>query len=250
MKKTIQKITKLVALSAYLVAYGPAFAAPQANETEQGGFFDVSEALPWHIGVKLWSKGPIKKIKNRFCLGHEFVIGPFVEWKPLNGIGIQTGVMYSYNRLGTLGADIWGGNLVDGWSGKATPIKDASNGSVIDVDAIKFQAISIPLSIRFYPGSDRQFVLHIGPRLMIPFKAKQTYYDNIRFSDSESDIKNKLKKILESLDSDNQTPNELKIGTHLTWDWGFSYNTKSGFIIGMNGIGLMLGFDGTKLLSN
>lgn len=166
----------------------------------------------------------------------------------MNGIGVQTGVMYAHNRLGTIG--IWGKNLVNGWSGKTTPIKDAPTWRVIDYDAVKFHAISIPLSIRFYPGSDRQFVLHIGPRLIIPFKAKQLYYDNFRISDSESDLKGKLDKIFEALKSDEQTANDLKIGIHYTWDFGFAYNTKSGFIIGMNGLGLMLGFDGTKLLSN
>ncbi|MGI2298651.1 hypothetical protein ACRRVB_02540 [Candidatus Cardinium hertigii] len=248
MKKTIQKIVKLVALSAYLVSYGPTFAAtPQANEREQGGFFDVNEAFPLHFGAKLWNKSPIKEIQHRLALGHELAIGPFLEWKPLNGIGLQAGLMYVYNHLGTIGMS--GGNLVDGWSGKTTPRKNAPPSTNIDCDIVKFHAISIPLSIRFYPGSDRQFVLHIGPRLMIPFKGKQTYYDSFPIPDTKSDLKARFEKIFEKFNSE-QISNDVTIGWHLTWDWGFAYNTKSGFIIGMNGLGLMLGFDGSKLLAH
>jgi len=232
MKNIIQKLTKLVALSAYLIAYSPAFAdTPQADQEQQGGIFDTNEECPWHFGVKMWEKLPIKLIKRRFALGCESAVGPFVEWKPLNGIGVQTGVMYTYNYLATIG-------------------KDASDSSSIDCDLVKLRAISIPLSIRFYPGSDRQFVIHIGPRLMIPFKAKQLYYENFGTTDSELSFINKLVKAWEALNSDQQTAADLKIGPHLTWDWGFAYNTKSGFMIGMNGLGPMLGFDGSKLLTN
>ncbi|TSJ81055.1 hypothetical protein [Cardinium endosymbiont of Dermatophagoides farinae] len=54
-----------------------------------------------------------------------------------------------------------GGHLVDGWSGKLKE-RNKSDAASIDVDNVNFHAISIPVSIRFYPGNDRQFALHMG----------------------------------------------------------------------------------------
>ncbi|MGI2257296.1 hypothetical protein ACRRVD_01860 [Candidatus Cardinium hertigii] len=247
MKNTIQKITKLVALSAYLVAYPPAFAAtPQTDQEHKGAFRDINEGTHWHIGVKLWEKLPLKEIKNRFSNGFETVIGPFVEWKPLHGIGVQTGLMYSYNSLVTAGVNLIKTKSINGWSGSSSPIEGDVESKQVDCDSIKFHAISIPLSIRFYPGSDRQFVLHIGPRIMIPLsKAKQVEH---RYISIGNDITKEMMELHSGVNF--ESANDLKIGIHWTWDCGFAYNTKSGFIIGMNGLGVMLGFDGTKLLSH
>ncbi|TSJ81056.1 hypothetical protein [Cardinium endosymbiont of Dermatophagoides farinae] len=95
MRKTIQKITGIIALSASLVNYTPAFASEEAPADDK--------ACDWHIGVKAHSKSAIKTVTERFSMGLDFAIGPFVEWKPLDQIGIQTGLMYVYNDLLTGG---------------------------------------------------------------------------------------------------------------------------------------------------
>ncbi|MGI2261780.1 hypothetical protein ACRRVA_00415 [Candidatus Cardinium hertigii] len=217
----------------------------QANETQQGGFFDINKKSPLHFGVKYWTKVAIKHIKGRFATGYEHAVGPFLKWKPLHGINVQTGLMYSYNPLVTVGVNFTSTKSINGWSGSSSPIEGDIKSKQVDCDSIKFHAISIPLSIRFYPGSDRQFVLHIGPRIMIPLsKAKQVEHGYIS-------IGNMSKEMWQLHSEVNfESSNDLNIGPHLTWDWGFDYNTKSGFTIGMNGLGLMLGFDGTKLLTN
>lgn len=224
MKKTIHKITGFIALSVSLISYEPVFAT-----ASQGSFLDKNEELPWHVGVKAWIKRPIKHVMKRYSNGIESVIGPFVEWKPVHGIGVQTGVMYSHNNLVRMEGGMFNIEL-----------------KKVDCDSVKFQAISIPFSIQLYPGNDRQFVLHTGPRLMIPLsKAKQVGHGTI-YADSRSELFKKAQELHN--ESDYQKANELEIGPHLTWDWGFAYNTKSGFVIGVNGIGLSLGYDFTKLL--
>lgn len=76
MKKTIQKITGLIALSAWLVNYGPVWATvPNLGQRQ----FDINEEIPWSIGVKLWEKMHMKTVVQRLSSGSEFAVGPFVE---------------------------------------------------------------------------------------------------------------------------------------------------------------------------
>lgn len=173
----------------------------------------------------------------------------------MSGIGIQIGLMYSYNNLATAGLN-WQGEVVSGWSGNLKPKESNvpnSNLELIDVDYVKFHAISIPLSIRWYPGCERQFVLHGGPRLAIPLsKAKQVCYDSESFDTNgwHDTLKcfHRLSEHFFNTESGKKVGNDLEIKNHFTWDFGFAYKTKFGFIIGMNGIGLELGYDCAKLL--
>ncbi|WP_342265464.1 hypothetical protein [Cardinium endosymbiont of Philonthus spinipes] len=245
MKKTIQKITGLIALSVGLASQVPVFAAADQVGQKQSG---IHEDFPWRIGVKLWHKHPIKTVMDRLSGGLEFALGPFIEWKPFDSLGIQTGVLYSYNDLATAGFN-WQMRVVSGWSGKPKKsIKNASN--TIDIDRVKFDAISIPLSIRFYPGSGQQLALYIGTRLLIPvLKAKQICYGFISCNNGhKAKLFEWINQEMEFFKdkSSKQLAHDLEIKSHVTWDLGFDYSTKFGLIVGMNGFGLMLGYDCTR----
>ncbi|WP_419241397.1 hypothetical protein [Cardinium endosymbiont of Nabis limbatus] len=160
MKKTIQKITEIIALSASLVGHVSAFDAEHQADDKK---------CPWHIGIKAWI-GHEKDLPVRRFSDLQPAIGPFVEWKPFDGVGIQTGLIYSYNSLRKL-CD-WR-EVVSGCSGAPKPNEKNSSKMHVGLNRVEFHAISIPLSIWFYPGSDRQFALHGGLRLVIPLsKAK------------------------------------------------------------------------------
>lgn len=245
MKKIIQKITGVVALSASLLINFPAFAKTSFSQGKEDN---------WHIGLIMWEKFSFKTIMKRYAMGREFCIGPCVEYKPLDNIGIQTGLLYGYNDLATAGFNTEN-EVVDGWSGqlKSRESNTSNNNTeLIDVDRVQFRSLNILFSIRWYPGAKRQFLLHVGPRLVIPlFKAKQSSYG---FMSSEKNSEYRLStcfnKLIEFLDGKTakKMNNRLKIKPHFTWDFGFTYNTKWGLIIGMNNIGFELGYDFTKLL--
>ncbi|MGI2298652.1 hypothetical protein ACRRVB_02545 [Candidatus Cardinium hertigii] len=234
MKKTIQKLTKLVALSVYLVAHDPVFAAPlQANETEQGGFFDVNKESPLHFGVKSFIKSPVKHIQTSDpklqAFGLEGGLGPFIEWKPLNGIGIQIGVLYSHNRLFVCNKGIL-----------MLPCLFSTDKNMMSFksEGWKFHALSIPLSVRFYPGDSKEgFALHAGVRYVIPIGKTKSY----EFEKGD-------RPIFAFLLGNKAPQYKQNIENHLTLDFGFDYTSTSGLIMGMNGLGFQLGYDFSKLL--
>lgn len=155
MKTTIQKTIKLVALSACFISCTPAFA-----KASEGGFFDKNEDCPCYVGIKAtwrqlvklrgYTDSTLEAVEDS-CGGSIVLIGPFVEWKPLNGIGIQSGLSYSHTSLDMKNRELSG-------------IGDGKG---------QFHALNIPLFVQLYPGSGRQFFIQLGLYYVIPFAAKQ-----------------------------------------------------------------------------
>ena len=226
MKKTIQKITGILALSAGLFNHAPAFAK------ENDGIFDLNEKFPLHFCLKAFSKGSIRSNTESSSLYFQTGIGPTVEWKPLNGLGIQCGLLYTSNPLEI-----------------ELKIESQNRSNHAKISKRQFHGISVPVYLCFYPGDDRQFVLHAGARWVIPIgDGKKQEIDTIPLTSNKLEMLKSLEDMMKHIGERGTNPEtNLKIDNFCIVDLGFDYNAKSGFIIGMNGLGLQLGYDFTKL---
>ncbi|WP_419241396.1 hypothetical protein [Cardinium endosymbiont of Nabis limbatus] len=288
MIKKIQTFSLFVGLSLWLVGHHPAFAESSCTDlVPQNNFFSKNEHSILNFGIKGWAKGTKKTIQKHWAIGGEMAVGPVIEWHPLNGIGIQTGLLYSYNAFYTVDFSIDRKRLLDTgllafWSrlGKEINALSAKNeGYVVHAALvnIQFHAITIPLFFRFYPEKSRKWVCYGGPRLILIFfdlKRKQycpvcintsiikgILYNLLTLgkciADQRSitgrDIQDLTKRGLYEIccstfkinsDSDqNSLPNHKVWHWDFGWDFGIEFRGSSGIVIGMNGLGLVLGYD-------
>lgn len=288
MKNRICRIATFVVLWALSIWYEPIFGRESGVLLKkQNGFFDKNELFPLHVGLKSWVKGTSNLLtffkaldlncfqaldSKRVFIGVEATIGPIIEWQPLNGMGIQTGLLYSYNYLG-----IGYCYLPEDKSAALGSIYSPSSarhekGFYCAVGLVKLHMLSFPLSFRLYPEKTRQLVFYGGPRFRIAFpsaKRRQYYIDIPNDLDGdyvEQQVNASWKSIgTGDLRSLTRLVKKLinpfvKYGTEdrlvnvqggrfsCVWDIGFEFNGRSGFIIGINGLGLVLGYDFTKLL--
>ncbi|TSJ81054.1 MAG: hypothetical protein NMK33_00755 [Candidatus Cardinium sp.] len=90
---------------------------------------------------------------------------------------------------------------------------------------------------------------------MIPLsKAKRISYDSMSIgSDKEHTFSTYFDEIMKFAKdkqnkSEKQLADDLEIKSHFTLDFGFDYTTKFGLIVGINGLGITLGYDCAKYL--
>ncbi len=250
-------------------------------------FFAVNQKFPMHFGVKSWGRvqlGISNLMKTGVPdLGWEFAIGPFFEWQFLNGLGIQTGLLYNCQELFFMSFLVSEKKI-----GKQASVKEEKTFKQV-IESIKQEAkdpewkmlranlksayeakaglmflhnISIPFLFRFYPEKSRQFVLYIGPRFEITLSAKRKiqFLDiNVQPDDKYDLIAKGFGAVFSKLftgprnlsDKSAQVSQSwFKQKKLFHWDFGFEFNGKSGFIMGINQIGIVLGYDGTRLFCN
>ncbi|WP_243518541.1 MULTISPECIES: hypothetical protein [unclassified Candidatus Cardinium] len=248
MKNTLQKIIGVMALSASLLSYASAFATVLDSDQVVSG----KQNLSWSIGVKILTKNCFQVLVHRTASGVELAIDIFVGLKLSDKISMQSGLICGYNDLYTVGYYAWKREVISGWSlVHRRPTKTKST-VLLDVDKVTFYAISIPLSIRWYPGSGRQFALHGGPRLMIPISKVEQICCQDLILDQNSNFWDQFLKFIDGKlkhKASNKSLNEIALPSYLTFDFGFDYTFKSGFIIGMNGLGTQIGYDFTHLFT-
>ncbi|MGI2298650.1 hypothetical protein ACRRVB_02535 [Candidatus Cardinium hertigii] len=145
---------------------------------------------------------------------------------------------------------------------------------------IQFHAISIPLFLRLYPEKSRRWICYGGPRLicLLPGIEKKQYcpvhvdtsvikdilYDSlIEYRDlaNEGELMfdaipgiaqhglSKLRSAILKIDPNNTRPQLLsnqQFHWDLVWNFGLEFRGRSGLVIGINGLGLVLGYDFIK----
>lgn len=161
------------------------WAVSYETKTNTHGCFARHQAFPLRIGIKTWAKAtkdvvnqPVDKnppttLQSGCAVGGAFAIGPFVEWKPLHGIGLQTGLLYAYHRLWSLQMRIKDraipttniGALMAGI--KETFQETLETPSLHDrfqasIAPIALHTVHMPLHLRLYPEATRQLVLYAG----------------------------------------------------------------------------------------
>ncbi|ROT47329.1 hypothetical protein [Candidatus Cardinium hertigii] len=261
--KKIQKIAACVMLLASLLSHEPNFAIeePNLSPDEENSFFAKNKECPWYFGLKGWGKLKQQAIENDWGVGIESGIGPFVEWHPLNGMGIQTGLLYSYHYLlpvvqvmldkeRLLGTGLW--PIKDNAADMLKSFKWDENVLTSDVHKVTFHAISVPLYLRLYPEKTRQLALYGGPRLVVAWGAEKCKIWHM----NTSNLKYKLqqrglldKNLLSDLFAHTPGGPSQTVDLNMIWNWdlGFEFNGKNGFILGINGWGLVLGYDCSRL---
>ncbi|MEF2228928.1 MAG: hypothetical protein V3581_02730 [Candidatus Cardinium sp.] len=288
MVKKREAVAFLFGLWIGLVSHHPAVALESCTDlVQQDGFFDKKTKSILHIGIKSWVKGTKKIIEKHWTIGGEVAIGPVVEWHPLHGVGLQTGLCYSYSCFFTIEFSVdrkklldtslfsFGPRVINEINALST--KDEGYITHAGLDHIQFHAISFPLFLRLYPEKSRKLVCYVGPRflLILPGLAKKQYcpvhvdtavlkgilYDVLKqgkyISDQRSvtiqDIQNIAEQgLLEMYHSifgirpDRSFNQSIACYWDWSWDFGFEFRGSSGFIIGINGLGFVLGYDFVK----
>ncbi|TDG94407.1 hypothetical protein [Cardinium endosymbiont of Culicoides punctatus] len=286
--KVLPKIS-LVVLCSFLLRPELIFADDHSlHQQKKQAFFAKNEGPSLYFGIKSWAKVTKKTIEQNWASGLELSMGPFIEWRPLNGIGIQTGLLYSYNHLCMVSLGINGKRVPD--SGIFASFYNAFNQINnldlskgdrfgIALDNITLHTLSLPLHFYLHPDKNRQFVLYIGPRLVIALHAaykKFLFKLNVDANKTQYHIKNYIDKIDRKMATDGtmgDIAGEIQEGIKggiqqlfsrsgigvpskrdsifsCSWDLGFAYNSSTGFMIGTNGVGIMLGYDFTHLFSS
>ncbi|MBX9890196.1 MAG: hypothetical protein K2X94_02925 [Amoebophilaceae bacterium] len=230
------------------------------QQSRDKSLFSVNQKLPIHFGVKGWGRLQVGSFPQ---IGWECAIGSFVEWRFLNGLGLQTGLFYNFQELVMLDLSL---------DGKSATIKEVVKSAQAEQeDLIKYDLsktygikpglmvlhnISIPLLLRFYPEKSRQLVLYVGPRFTKTVAGKKTIqFMSLNLSpNSKKDIASQgLKPFLLkcfsgkwSLSGQNAALDKM-YKSLIYWDFGFEFHGKNGFIMGINQMGLVFGYDCTKL---
>ncbi|WP_339044491.1 hypothetical protein [Cardinium endosymbiont of Tipula unca] len=234
------------------------------HQQEQHRFFEKNEAMSLHFGLKIWAKATKKMIKQSWASGLEVSIGPFLDWRPLNGIGLQTGIFYSCNYLYMIGVSVNGKmvsdtGMVSFFSNAFNQISnlDLTNNDRFGVtlDRVHLHTLSFPLHLRLYPEKTRQLVLYGGPRLIValhatekePLFALSADANKIWYHTVKQGILGGVKELF-SRDITDASSLSGKLFS-CAWDVGFEYNGNAGFIIGINGLGIVLGYDCTYLFA-
>lgn len=291
MAKKIQTFGWLIGWWIWLVSYYPALATtPCVDLIQQDDFWGKNKQSILHIDIKSWAQYTKKVIKQHWAIGSEVAIGPVLEWRPLNGIGLQTGLCYSYNCFFTINFSVDREELLDPSPFKfgyrfmdkihALSAKHEGYTAHAALGNIQFHAISLPLFFRFYPEKSRKLVCYGGPRLIwiLPSLRKKQYcpvyidtssiknilYDglitgkdianqrSLTFQDIKNITEQGLLKIYHSIfkvHPDSAQPQILS-NRLFNWDWvldfGLEFRGASGFIVGINGLGLVLGYGFVK----
>ena len=238
--------------------FGKDMTCKQSRDTS---LFSVNQKLPIHFGVKSWGRLQLGSFPQ---IGWECAIGPFVEWRFLNGLGIQTGLFYNFQELLLLDLSINDKPATIGKFVKTLQTQEKvnllKNNLANDYSAkpglMVLHNISIPLLLRFYPEKSRQLVLYVGPRFtktvtgkkriqlmkmeltknskydLATKGLKQFFFNNFAFIRSVAGKDAELDAMYKSL---------------IYWDFGFEFHGKNGFIMGINQVGLVFGYDATKL---
>ncbi len=293
----IQISVMLVALCTFFVTHHSASpimpsTTPVEQSVQKNDFFGKQAEFFLPFGIKAWAKVDKKVIQNRWALGGEIAIGPVMEWHPLNGIGIQIGLLYSYNAFFTVCFSLDRKRFLDtSLSSFGTRVLNAINalsakgeGYIAHggLEHIAFHAINIPLFFELYPEKSLRLVCYGGPRFLLTLSNLAIKEFCPVYIDT-SNIKKILFEALDrakNLDPDSSTTLDditniaedgllqiyrcifnLNVHPHyhpypgqnqllhkkqrywdIVWDFGLEFRAKSGFVIGMNGLGVVLGY--------
>lgn len=258
----------------------PLWAASHETKTDPNKFFSRNHAFPLRVGIKTWIKAtkdivnqpsgqfPYTTFQPGCGLGGACALGPFVEWKPLHGIGLQTGLLYAYHHLWSLQMRIKGHtipttNVKDFFAGvKGSFQKRLQTHSLHDlfqasIAPIALHTIHIPLHLRLYPEKTRQLVFYGGGHvILVMYGIRKVQHlsfninlDNLRHAVTEKGIQESLKTIFEvPPDGMYDMPIDC-VGERVHWEWdiGFQFHGKAGFMLGTYNLGLMFGYDCTNL---
>ncbi|MGI2261781.1 hypothetical protein ACRRVA_00420 [Candidatus Cardinium hertigii] len=289
--KKVQTFGRLVAWWIGWVSHHLTFATtPHGNLGQKNDFLDKNQSSIFHIGIVTWAKCTKKVIQAHWAVGSEIGLGPVVEWNPLNGIGLQTGLFYSYNSFYTVNflldrkqecnPDIFafGHRCIKVLS---AALSHPYQGYTLHIACgnIEFHAISIPLFLRLYPEKSRRWICYGGPRLicMLPIIKKAEYCpihvdtsqikdilynrleqcpglgeeDNLLYSIEEiiQDVLSQLHSSILTIHPNNAGPQPIRnqqVNWDLVWDFGIEFRGKSGLILGINGLGVVLGYEFLK----
>ncbi|MGI2257297.1 hypothetical protein ACRRVD_01865 [Candidatus Cardinium hertigii] len=184
--KKVQACGWFIAWWIGVVSHHLTFAA--THLVQKNNFFDKNQSSILRIGIVAWAKCTKRVIQKHWTIGREIAIGPVVEWHPLNGIALQTGLFYSHNSFYTVDFSL------DHKKQSNPDIFTFSRGCIevlskalsnpyqgytvhLAFDNIQFHAISIPLFLRLYPEKSRRWICYGGPRLicMLPVIKKRQY---------------------------------------------------------------------------
>ncbi|MGI2299266.1 hypothetical protein ACRRVC_01070 [Candidatus Cardinium hertigii] len=187
--KKVQTFGRLIGWWIGLVSHYLTFATtPGQNIIQNNDFLDKTQSSILHIGIIAWAKCTKKVIQKHWAVGREIAVGPVVEWHPLNGIGLQIGLLYSHNSFYTvdfsldrqkvLDPDLFSfGRRVINILSKALSHPYQGYTVHLAFANIQFHAISIPLFLRLYPEKSRRWICYGGPRLicLLPVIEKTQY---------------------------------------------------------------------------
>lgn len=173
------------------------------------------------LGSVVCAKEPATSLQEQIKFGPHGGInilssswGIFGEYKPNESLGLQTAILYSKNIYTLLSTAV-------------------SNGEAAIVET---SYISLPLILRAYPGSDRQFCLFMGAKIGYVLRGNFIFESNIVIKEKEKDIvklaediKNGITISLKDINEQNKV-NRFLLGITL----GLDYEFKFGLILGLN----------------
>ena len=276
MKKNIRYIMVCMMCFVASLLHKPVYAAePDIDTGQQNSFFSKNNSLPLHWGIKSFAQVTYGRMKEYNSVGMEAAVGPFLEWHFLNGIGIQTGILASFNRTLALGSELNGQKLsmhildipeiIETFKTAAQSDNVQKNQFKIDAIANQFSywTLSIPLTLRIYLGQTKRWVFYGGTRFVFsPFwKEKKTFFNIAldgskfaehtakRFIDSR-DLGQSLQAGIDSIIGSSSSISRKEDIYNWLWDYGIEFNAHSGFVIGIkNGLGIVVGYDFMKCIA-
>ncbi|MDD9139744.1 MAG: hypothetical protein NQ127_02325 [Candidatus Cardinium sp.] len=265
-----KKIMILGMALASFVNCGDIFAMQEATiETREAStFFAKNKKFPFHFDIKTSLSVGLDTFGDYWAGNWKTSIGPMVEWHPLNGIGVQTGLWYSYNfssgiridqnRRSLTEKEIW--DFIRNGFANISGIDwtdDSDDSIAIRLDGGSFHAMHIPIFLRVYLGKKRQFVLYVGGDYRIAlfgeknFFAKNAPYlyinsKKIRNHILQQGVPSLFKEVI-FMQNDKKDQLQLSKLAKWHWDFGFEFRNKSGLIVGIKWLGLTFGYDFSKL---
>lgn len=174
MLKKVKIFVTLLSLVISLAIHHQTFAV---DSEESNNFLDKNQKSLFNVGIKSWFRFNKRIIQTQWVAGPEIAIGTVVEWHPLNGIGIGSGLIYSYNVLPTISFSIdnklvakegiiaFGREVYD----QCKKLSLIDKGFIINATLhnTTFHAVSLPLHLRLYPDHTRSLIVYAGVRLML-----------------------------------------------------------------------------------
>ncbi|AWN82284.1 hypothetical protein [Candidatus Cardinium hertigii] len=264
-----KKIRILGMALASFVNCGDIFAMQEATTetTEASDFFAKNKKFPFHFDIKTSLSVGFDTIGDYWAGNGKAAIGPMVEWHPLNGIGVQTGLWYSYNlspgiRIDKCGESLAKKGFLDFIKNGFKSISDmdwtddSDDSMAMRLGGGSFHAVHIPIFLRVYLGKKRQFALYVGGDYRIAlfgekdFFAKDVPYLYLNSKKMRNHILQKgVPSLKEAIFMQNDKKDQLQLSKLAKWHWdfGFEFRNKSGLIVGTKWFGLTLGYDFSKL---
>jgi len=259
--RKIQKISLYIIVSWMLIQAQVVFAQDFTDHNVPSkAFFAVHKKLPWHLGMKGWFRLDVMDLPQSF--GFQATVGPFVEWRFLNGLGIQTGLCYGFHQLLFSLSCTLNNQAMKPTDFVKKIVRESSKLNVthpsirdckVVINMTALHVISMPFIFRFYPEKTGQLVIYLGPRFAkIIAGKKQVELLGLHLSSGmlhdliQKGWKPGFKDILslaKPVAPDNQQLSAQEKQFRIYWDVGFEFNGKSGFIMGINQIGLVFGYD-------